>query len=39
MNSADCGGPMVSAKSRLCSVVRKGSAALNDEVHSFCIPS
>lgn len=37
MNSADCRGPVVSAKSRLCMVVRQGSAALNDEVHSLCI--
>ena len=39
MNLADCRGPVVSAKSRLCTVVRQGSAALNDEVPSLCIPA
>ena len=39
MNSADCRGPVVSAKSRLCMVVRQGSAVLSDEVHSLCIPA
>lgn len=39
MNSADCRGPVVSAKSRLYMVVRQGSAALNGEVHSLCIPA